>query len=102
VIGGTASTGLADPARYVRKPAVERELAGHRRLVQVVDSEQPTQLAGSAPVIWDLLREHSTAEQLVAMLQQHYSDSPEVIRSGLEVGLTYLVDAGLVEVSEVE
>lgn len=99
---GTESMSSTDSSHYVRKPAVERELAHQRRLVHGVDSERPTQLAGSAPIIWDLLHDHSTAEGLVAMLQQHYSDAPEVIRAGLEVGLAHLVNAGLVEVHEVQ
>ena len=81
---------------YLRVPHVERKLAGGRRLVQVVGAETPTQLAGSAPMIWDLLDEHPRVDQIVAILQQQFSDPPEAIASGVELGLNSLIEADLV------
>lgn len=81
---------------FTRVRAVEREVLGGRRLVQALRADRPTHLSGSAPVIWDLLAEHDTFDALASMLQAHYSDPPEVIRSGLELGIQSLVDAGLV------
>ena len=82
---------------YRRLPHVERELAGDRRLVQVVGSDRAVQLAGSAPMIWDLLDDHREPAQIVAQLQQHFSDAPEVIAAGVEAGLRSLVASSLIE-----
>lgn len=81
---------------YRRVPHVERKLSSGRRLVQAVGTDTPTQLAGSAPLIWDLLDENPQVDQLVAMLQQRFSDAPEVIASGVELGLRSLIEAELV------
>ena len=82
--------------RYERVPHVERRLSGGRRLVQAIGSENPTQLAGSAPLIWDLLVDFPIAEQLAVELQRQFSDPPEVIAAGVEAGLRSLIDASLV------
>lgn len=82
--------------QYKRVPHVERNLSGGRRLVQAVGSERAIQLAGSAPLIWDLLDENPEPAQLVAQLQQRFSDSPEVIASGVDVGLRSLIESSLV------
>ena len=84
--------------RYRRVPHVERRLSGGRRLVQTVDALRAIQLAGSAPMIWDLLDENPEPEQVAAQLQQHFSDPPTVIAAGVEVGLASLVDSKLVVV----
>ena len=86
-----------NPIAYRRVPFVERSLYGGRRLVQAVGAETATQLSGSAPLIWDLLDENPEVGQLVAMLQQRYSDPPETIAAGVELALTSLIDAALVE-----
>ena len=62
----------------------------------IVGSDRPVQLAGSAPMIWDLLDENLQPDQVVAQLQQHFSDPPEVIAQGVEVGLASLIDSALV------
>lgn len=82
--------------RFQRVPHVERNLSGGRRLVQVVGADRAIQLAGSAPLIWDLLDENPQPAQLVAQLQQRFSDRPEVIASGVEVGLRSLIESSLV------
>lgn len=87
-----------NPYHYERVPHVERRLSGGRRLVQAVGSENPTQLAGSAPLIWDLLVDYPIAEQLAMQLQQQFSDPPEAIAAGVEAGLKSLIDASLVVV----
>jgi len=86
-----------DAISYRRVPSVERSLAGGRRLVQATGAASATQLSGSAPLIWDLLDEHSQVDQLVAMLQQQFSDPPEMIAAGVEQALASLIDAQLVE-----
>jgi len=86
----------ADQPHYLRVPHVERQLSAGRRLVQALDAQTPAQLAGSAPLIWDLLAEHATPEELASMLQQQFSDPPEVIASGVEAGLSSLIEASLV------
>lgn len=86
-------------AEYRRVPCVERELAHGRRLVQPLTAAKPSQLSGSAPLIWDLLRQHHTVDALVAMLQQRFSDSPEVIAAGVESALASMHRTELVVVS---
>ena len=49
-------------------------------------------------MIWDLLDENPQPDQVVAQLQQHFSDAPDVIAHGVEVGLASLVDSALVVV----
>lgn len=83
---------------YRRVSHVERRLSGGRRLVQIVGADRAVQLSGSAPMIWDLLDDHPDADQVAAQLQQHFSDAPEVIAQGVQVGLASLVDSALVVV----
>ena len=81
---------------YRRVPFVERHLAHGRRLVQPLTSRTPSQLAGSAPLIWDLLADNHSVEQLVAVLQGRFSDSPAVIAEGVQSALDSLIHASLV------
>lgn len=82
---------------YRRRRFVERELAHGRRLVQALDAVEPTQLAGSAPLIWDLLDEHHSVDAVVAMLQQRFSDAPDVIAAGVRTALSSMQQNDLVE-----
>jgi len=86
---------MSEP-QFRRVSSVERELAHGRRLVQPVTADVPTQLSGSAPMIWDLLDEHASVDAVVAMLQQRFSDSPDVIAIGVRSALTSMIDSGLV------
>lgn len=86
-----------NPVAYRRVPFVERSLYGGRRLVQTIGTDTATQLSGSAPLIWDLLDDNPEVGQLVAMLQQRYSDPPETIASGVTLALESLIEAELVE-----
>ena len=88
----------ARSARYRRVRHVQRQLAQGRRCVQPLNADTPTQLAGSAPMIWDLLADRGTVDEIVAMLQQQFSDSPDVIASGVEAALNSFLDAGIAEV----
>jgi hypothetical protein len=83
-------------SEYRRVRFVERELAHGRRLVQALDADAPTQLSGSAPLIWDLLADNHSVDEIVALLQQRFSDAPEVIADGVRVALDSLVQASLV------
>ena len=94
--GSTARTPSLG-SRFVRVPFVERELARGRRFVQAVNGEAPTQLSGSAPAIWDLLDEHPTIGAVTAVLQQKYTDAPEVIGAGVQAAIASFLRAGLVE-----
>lgn len=93
-----ASTSEAS-TRYRRLPHVERQLARGRRFVQPLDAETPTQLSGSAPMIWDLLADHGSIDEIVAMLQQQFSDPPDVIAGGVQVALQSFLDTSLAEVA---
>ena len=86
--------------QYRRLPAVEREVAGGRRLVQPVGAASATQLAGSAPVIWDLLAHHESFTQLRAVVQGKFDDAPDVIAAGTKLAIDQLLDAGLIEMVE--
>jgi len=81
---------------FVRVPAVERRLSGGRSLVHVVNGAKPVELAGSAPVIWDLLDIFSNVDELAAALNQRYTDEPAVIADGMWSALNLLRDAGLI------
>lgn len=83
-------------AQYRRVRFVERELAHGRRLVQPLTSDSPTQLSGSAPMIWDLLEDHSSVDAVVAMLQQRFSDPPAVIATGVRSALESMIHSALV------
>lgn len=47
-------------------------------------------------MIWDLLDEHSSVDAIVAMLQQRFSDSPEVIAAGVRNALASMIQSSLV------
>lgn len=88
--------------RYERVPCVERTLGGGRRFVQPLAASTPTQLSGSAPMIWDLLLDHGSVDEIVAMLQQQFSDAPDVIAGGVRVAISSFLDAMLVDVIDPE
>jgi hypothetical protein len=94
---GPATRPLNPGSRFVRAPFIERELARGRRFVLTTDAEAPTQLSGSAPLIWDLLGEHETIDAITAMLQQRFTDAPEIISTGVQAALDSFLHAGLVE-----
>ena len=83
--------------RYQRVAHVERQVARGRRFVQPLDADTPTQLSGSAPMIWDLLADHGSVDEIVAMLQQQFSDSPDVIAGGVRVAIQSFLDAAIAE-----
>ena len=85
-----------EETRYVRVDVVERTLGAGRRYVQPLDAAAPTLLSGSAPAIWDLLAEHATVNAIVAVLQQRFSDSPDVIARGVQSALDSFVDTKLI------
>jgi len=87
---------FSDDQAFRRVPCVERRLAGHRRFVQPLESEAPTQLAGSAPMIWDLLDYHPSVNTLVPELQLRFTDAPELIANGIRAALQMFIDSSLV------
>lgn len=82
---------------YRRRPAVERSLPGGRRLVQPLDAVTPSMLAGSAPLVWDLLETCDQVESVVAKLCERFDDSVEVIGSGVDAALHMMLAEHLVE-----
>jgi hypothetical protein len=83
-------------SQYRRVRFVERELAYGRRLVHALDADAPTQLSGSAPLIWDLLADNNSVDEIVALLQQRFSDPRDVIAAGVQAALGSLLQASLV------
>ena len=83
-------------ATYAKVPVVERNLAGGRLLVQRLGAGQPTQLSGSAPLIWDLLDTYFTVAELVARLTERFSDPEGTIEGGVRAALASLESQGLV------
>ena len=81
---------------FDRLPAVERRLGGGRSLVHLVDGAMPVELAGSAPVVWDLLDIFSNVDDVAAALNQRYIDEPDVIAEGMWTALKLLREAGLI------
>ena len=84
------------PLRYQRAPCVERELSNDRVLVQPLTAETPIVLAGSAPLIFELLKHCSFVDELVIELQRLFSDDPNVLRNGVESALASLLEASIV------
>ncbi len=87
---------FANSQRFERVPHVERSLARGRRLVQPLVADTPTQLAGSAPMIWDLLDAHPSVEAIVPELQSRFTDSPDVIAGGVRAAISMFIDSSLV------
>lgn len=81
---------------FARLPAVERRLSGGRSLIHVVNGAKPVELAGSAPVVWELLDIFSDVDELATALNQRYTDEPTVIAEGMWAALNLLRDAGLI------
>ena len=71
------------PTEYVKKPTVQRLLAGDRMLVQRLDASTPVSLSGSAPIIWELLDDHSTVEGVTKALLERYTDDEQTIAGGV-------------------
>ncbi len=49
-------------------------------------------------MIWDLLADHGSVDEIVAMLQQQFSDAPDVIAGGVRIALQSFLEASLAEV----
>lgn len=82
---------------YVRRSTVERRLHGERRLVQPLDAATPTQLAGSAPLIWVLLEHHCTAEEITQVLLDRFDSDVEAIRGGVADAISMMLRERLIE-----
>ena len=85
-----------DDQPYGRVRFVERRLGRGRRFVQALDAATPSQLAGSAPIIWDLLDTHPSVDALTPELQKRFNDSPEIIASGVRSALAMLIESSLI------
>lgn len=86
-----------EAARYIKTSVVERNLANGRLLVQRVDADKAVQLAGSAPLIWELLDRKPTIRNIVDHLAQQFSDPAETIEAGVRQAIDSLVSQQLVE-----
>jgi hypothetical protein len=84
-------------ASYQRLPAVERTLLGGRLLVQPVGAPAPTELGGSAPIIWELLETHQHLDVVMELLADRFNDEPAVIEHGTRQAVEQLLSAGLIE-----
>lgn len=82
---------------YRRRPAVERSLVGGRLLVQPIDAAAPTELGGSAPIIWELLEANEHLDDIRRLLADRFNDEPAVIEQGTALAVRQLLDAGLIE-----
>lgn len=87
----------SDMATYRRRPAVERRLLGGRFLVQPIDAAAPTELGGSAPIIWELLADHRHLAGVMQLLSERFDDPPDVIEKGTNLAIRQMLDAGLID-----
>ncbi len=68
-----------------------------RRLVQPIDALAPTELGGSAPLIWDLLATESHVERIMAAMAERFNDPADVIEHGTQLAIRQLMDASLID-----
>ena len=68
-----------------------------RRLVQPIGAPAPTELGGSAPLIWDLLSEEPDVERIMDALAERFNDPADVIEQGTQLAIRQLVDAKLID-----
>jgi hypothetical protein len=61
------------------------------------DAEEPINLVGTGPDVWELLAEPRTLDALVEVLLTMYDVDAEVIRSDVAVVLDDLVASGVLE-----
>lgn len=72
-------------------------MANGRLLVQPLDAEAPSVLAGSAPMVFALLEHSCSRDELVSALAFRYpDDDAAVIEAGVESGLLAMHDAGII------
>ncbi len=93
---------MAKAVKYEKVPAVQRRLAGGRMLVQRLDSDTAVSLSGSAPLIWELLDDGATAQELIDALVERYSDEREEIEVGVRAALDSFDEEALLETSVVK
>lgn len=84
---------------YTKLPAVERNLANGRLLVQPIDAGKAVQLSGSAPLIWDLLDAHHNVVDIVTRLEERFTDPTETIATGVSSALELFVSQRLVVIT---
>jgi len=83
--------------RYQRSPqAVWRASASF--LVGAVPPQPPTRIAGSASVVWALLAQPRTVQEMVHELIAVADAAPEQLHADVEALFSQLVPLGLVEV----
>ena len=70
---------------------------GGRRLVQPVAAAAPTELGGSAPLIWDLLADERELHRVLELVGERFTDAPEVIEHGTMLAIRQLLDAELID-----
>lgn len=68
-----------------------------RRLVQPIDAVAPTELGGSAPLIWDLLADESDLERIMEALAERFNDPSDVIEHGTQLAIRQLMEASLID-----
>jgi hypothetical protein len=61
------------------------------------DAEEPVNLVGTGPDVWELLAEPRTLDALVAVLVTMYAGDEDVVRSDVAVALDALVASGVLE-----
>ena len=91
-----SSTTTGDEVTYKKVAVIERNLSGGRLLVQHRGDGVPTQLSGSAPLIWDLLDAHHTVSGLVLRLSERFADPEGTIEAGVLSALASMEAQGLV------
>lgn len=84
-------------SNFERCRTVERSLPGGRRLVQPLDAAAASLLAGSAPLVWDLLLQFRDIESIVEVLCERFDDSPQIIGAGVSAAIEMMLAEQLIE-----
>ncbi len=86
------------PPRYQRHPeALHRQLEdGVLLLAGRGDQDQPVFVEGTGSVLWELLADPWSLDELVAALAEAYGADPAEVAAGVAPVLDQLVDEGVV------
>lgn len=90
-------TGMSSDALvYQRDPSTLWRDAPGGVLLLVPDGDEPVLLSSPGDVVWQLLAQPSTLDELVAILSRHFSAADDAVRADLETLVTDLCAMGAV------
>jgi hypothetical protein len=90
---------MSHQVKLGRSPQILFRNVGPDVLLAVPGRHDFEQLGGSGALLWDMLAEPRTVNEVVELLAVAYGEDPSVVRPGVEAVVEQLVHLGVLEVA---